>query len=110
MLTIRNSSLLAISSVSVSNLMLSIRSLAASLSLDSSDLLLSTAELSRVHWRPGRRAGEIIVEMDAVEEDHEMLTVASHHAGLRVTQVGLYEDSLMPAASAPRKYSSGRSG
>lgn len=48
--------------------MLSIRSLAAQLSLSiDHDMLLSTAELSRVRWRRGRHDRELIVEIDTVE-------------------------------------------
>lgn len=98
--------LLSVSSVSVSRLMLSIRSLAAFLEIDS-DLLLSDAELSRVQWRTGHRAGELIVEIEAVEAfDDEVLVVdanysmhvRTHTPVLHATRVGVYEDEKMPGA------------
>jgi len=92
-----SNSLLAISSVSISHLMLNIRSLASALSLDSSDLLLSATELSRVRWRAGARAGEIIVDVNAVEEDHELQALAVSQS-LHMTQVGVYDDALLPGA------------
>lgn len=60
--------LLAITCISVSRLMLDIRTLTAELS-PSMDLdeLLSTAELNRVRWRRGRHDRELIVELDTVE-------------------------------------------
>lgn len=60
--------MLSLTSVSVSRLMLSIRSLAAGLQLDPV-WLLSNAELSRVHWRRGAHDGELIVEIDARDDD-----------------------------------------
>ena len=50
--------------------MLSIGSLASHLDTDP-DTLLSTAELSRVTWRRGAHDGEIIVDVDTVEDDRE---------------------------------------
>lgn len=48
--------------------MLSIRSLAAQLSIPMDhDMLLSTAELSRVRWRRGKHDRELIVDIDTVE-------------------------------------------
>ena len=48
--------------------MLSIRSLAAQLSLSMDhDMVLSTAELSRVRWRRGKHDRELIVDVDTVE-------------------------------------------
>ncbi|EPS97863.1 hypothetical protein FOMPIDRAFT_1127707 [Fomitopsis schrenkii] len=64
----RHSFFLAISCISVSRLMLSIRSLAAQLSIPMDhDMLLSTAELSRVRWRRGKHDRELIVDIDTVE-------------------------------------------
>ena len=62
-----SSVLLALSSIAVSRLMLSIRSLAASLSLQP-DWLLNNTELNRVNWKLGPREGEIVVEMDTFED------------------------------------------
>ncbi|PCH44399.1 hypothetical protein WOLCODRAFT_76925 [Wolfiporia cocos MD-104 SS10] len=62
---------MAVPSVCVSRLMLSIHSLAASLDVNT-DALLSAAELSRMHWRPGAHAGEIFVDIDAVEVEDEL--------------------------------------
>lgn len=48
--------------------MLSIRSLAAQLSLSMDlDTLFSTAELSRIRWKRGEHDRELIVDVDAVE-------------------------------------------
>ena len=66
--------LLSLASVAVSRLMLSIRSLAARLSLEP-DWLLNNTELGRVNWKPGRREGELIVEVDAIEDDYELKSV-----------------------------------
>lgn len=86
--------------------MLSLHSLAAFLEIDS-DLLLSDAELSRVQWRTGHRAGELIVEIEAVEApDDEVLVVdanysmhvRTHTPVLHATRVGVYEDEKMPGA------------
>ncbi|KAM5539347.1 hypothetical protein V8D89_006981 [Ganoderma adspersum] len=59
--------LLGLSSVAVSRLMLSIRCLAASLSLQP-DWLLNNTELNRVNWKHGSHDGELIVEVDAFED------------------------------------------
>ncbi|PCH34332.1 hypothetical protein WOLCODRAFT_15258 [Wolfiporia cocos MD-104 SS10] len=56
--------------ICISHIMLNVRSMAASLNVHS-DMLLSTAELSRLQWRPGTRAGEIVVDVDTVEDDNE---------------------------------------
>ncbi|KAH9829490.1 uncharacterized protein C8Q71DRAFT_863249 [Rhodofomes roseus] len=93
--------LLALSSVSVSRLIFSIRSLAAALSMDSITLL-STAELSRIRWKQGAHDGELIVEIDTVEEDeHEMGDLYSpqhipHTPRPYTTRVGVYNDELLP--------------
>lgn len=96
--------LLSLCSVSVSRIMLSIRSLAASLSMDV-DMLLSDAELSRVHWRQGVREGELIVEIEAPDEDDIQLGIMdeipygrSHTPAIYATRVGVYDDVLMPGA------------
>ena len=47
--------------------MLGIRSLAARLSLEP-EWLLNNTELSRVNWKRGPRTGELIVEIDAIED------------------------------------------
>ena len=68
MINLRRSFGLAITCISVSRLMFSIRSLAAQLSLPMDhDMLLSTAELSRVRWRRGKHDRELIVDIDTVE-------------------------------------------
>ncbi|KAH9948201.1 hypothetical protein B0H21DRAFT_735021 [Amylocystis lapponica] len=98
--------LLAIVSVSVSRLMLSIHSLAASLSMDS-NWLLNNAELSRVRWRKGSRDGELIVEVDAVEEDTlelgDVKGVRSHTPVIRQTRVGVYDDGVLPGTVYPNR-------
>lgn len=53
--------------------MLSIRSLAAQLSLSMDlDTLFSTAELSRIRWKRGEHDRELIVDVDAVEARIEL--------------------------------------
>lgn len=59
-----NSLMLSLTSVSISRIMLSIRSLAADLTNDPSVLMLNDNELGRVSWRKGPNAGDIIVDMD----------------------------------------------
>ncbi|RPD64779.1 hypothetical protein L227DRAFT_591105 [Lentinus tigrinus ALCF2SS1-6] len=66
--------LLALSAASISRLMLGIRSLAARLSV-APDWLLNNTELGRVNWKPGRREGELIVEVEAVEDELELKSV-----------------------------------
>jgi len=56
--------MLALTSVSVSRIMLSIRCLTADLTSDPAVLVLNNNELSRVSWRKGENAGDIIVDMD----------------------------------------------
>ncbi|KII93118.1 hypothetical protein PLICRDRAFT_49194 [Plicaturopsis crispa FD-325 SS-3] len=55
--------MVAVTSVSISRVMLSIRSLAASLSSDP-EWVLNHAELMRLHWKRGAYAGEIVVDVD----------------------------------------------
>ena len=83
--------------------MLSIRTLAARLSVND-DWLLNNAELSRVHWKPGSRAGELIVEVEAAEEDHEMKGAdlswsINKHEYTHTTTVGHYDDMILPGAN-----------
>ncbi|TFY63696.1 hypothetical protein EVJ58_g3105 [Rhodofomes roseus] len=83
--------LLAVSSVSVSRLILSIRSLASQLSIDP-DTLLSTAELSRITWKRGAYDGEIVVEINTIEEDSYDMDELEHSGrsstpGFYTTQV-----------------------
>ncbi|KZT73370.1 hypothetical protein DAEQUDRAFT_762283 [Daedalea quercina L-15889] len=92
--------ILAVSSVSVSRLMFSIRSLAAALSMDSV-ALLSTAELSRIRWKQGAHGGELIVEIDTVEDDLELGSMyhppqLPHSPRIYTTRVGVYNDELLP--------------
>ncbi|TFY52793.1 hypothetical protein EVJ58_g9812 [Rhodofomes roseus] len=92
--------MLTVSCVSVSRLMFSIRSLAAALSMDSITLL-STAELSRIRWTHGAHDGELIVEIDTVEDEHEMGDLYSppqipHASRPYTTRVGVYNDELLP--------------
>jgi hypothetical protein len=55
--------MLAITSICISRVMLGIRSLAAELVSDPA-LVLNNAELSRVCWKKGPNAGELIVDVD----------------------------------------------
>ncbi|EPQ60343.1 hypothetical protein GLOTRDRAFT_124100 [Gloeophyllum trabeum ATCC 11539] len=69
----------ALMSVSMSRLMLSIRSLSVSLGTDP-DWLLSHLEMSRLHWTKGARDGELIVEVGVgrTEDEYELQTPSSH--------------------------------
>ncbi|EPS97859.1 hypothetical protein FOMPIDRAFT_90073 [Fomitopsis schrenkii] len=91
--------LLAITCISVSRLMLSIRTLAAEIS-PSMDLdeLLSTAELNRVRWRRGRHDRELIVEIDTVEgleldEPEGLLDRPSGTPSVYMSTVGRYTNA-----------------
>ncbi|KAI0640252.1 hypothetical protein C8Q77DRAFT_1045330 [Trametes polyzona] len=89
--------LLCIAAVSVSRLMLSIRSLAERLSV-SPDWLLNNTELSRVNWKPGTRNGELIVEIDPIE-DVEMASVEEKRAAspaVYTTRVGVLDHPVYP--------------
>lgn len=92
---------LAAPSVAMSRLMLSMRSLAPSISSDP-DLLLSMSELSRVRWKPGSSNREIHVEIDTVEpgvyelHDVEENSTSGHISQPRIpaihmTRVGVYD-------------------
>ncbi|KAI0779007.1 hypothetical protein BD413DRAFT_632767 [Trametes elegans] len=81
--------LLTIAAISVSRLMLSIRSLAARLSV-SPDWLLNNTELSRVNWKPGARNGELIVEIEAAEDDLELASVDELHQVKRSDTPAIY--------------------
>ncbi|KAH9854418.1 hypothetical protein C2E23DRAFT_884010 [Lenzites betulinus] len=90
--------LLAIGAVSVSRLMLSIRSLAEQLSV-SPDWLLNNTELSRVNWKQGARLGELIVEIEPIEEDVEMASVEEKRAAspaVYTTRVGVLDHTVYP--------------
>ena len=90
--------------------MLSVRSLASRLSV-APDWLLSNAELARVNWKPGRTKGELIVEVDAVEDDVEMKVVddgspPANRPALHTTRVGVLEHAVYPGTrdyKTPRK-------
>lgn len=76
--------------------MLSIGSLASHLDTDP-NTLLSTAELSRVTWRRGAHDGEIIVDVDTVEDDHETDDRSSATTrGFYVSQAWVYDDVILP--------------
>lgn len=94
--------LLCIAAVSVSRLMLSIRSLAEQLSV-SPDWLLNNTELSRVNWKPGTRNGELIVEIEPLEDDVEMASVddlgeekRTATPAVYTTRVGVLEHQVYP--------------
>lgn len=80
--------------------MLSIRCLAASLSLQP-DWLLNNTELNRVNWKHGSHDGELIVEVDAFE-DLEMDEIESptdkRPAGslIHVSRVGVLNYPVYP--------------
>ncbi|KAH9885401.1 hypothetical protein C8Q73DRAFT_749196 [Cubamyces lactineus] len=91
--------LLGVASISVSRLMLSIRSLAARLSV-SEHWLLNNTELSRVNWKPGRN-GELIVEIEAAEDDVELKSVdedtkRSATPAIYTTRVGVLDHPVYP--------------
>ncbi|KZT73380.1 hypothetical protein DAEQUDRAFT_467273 [Daedalea quercina L-15889] len=105
--------LLAVSSVSVSRLILSIRSLASQLDIDP-ETLLSTAELSRIQWRQGAHDGEIIVDINTVEDDPYdpdgvQNSGRSSTPGFYITQVGVYDDITLPVPSTTAKAGKPRS-
>lgn len=85
--------------VSVSRLMLSIRSLAEQLSV-SPDWLLNNTELSRVNWKQGTRNGELIVEIEPLEDDVEMASVDEEKRtatpAVYTTRVGVLEHQVYP--------------
>ncbi|KAI0801418.1 hypothetical protein C8Q74DRAFT_490241 [Fomes fomentarius] len=91
----------ALASVAVSRLMLSIRSLAAQLSLEP-DWLLNHTELGRVNWKPGSRDGELIVEIDNGDDDVELTTVEEDSPTSKrvyapvLSRVGVLEHSVYP--------------
>lgn len=87
--------------------MFSIGSLASAFSMDV-NTLLSSAELSRISWRPGAHGGEFIVEIDSAgpeDEDLEDLELGDMYGTARLpraaprihtTTVGVYEDDFLP--------------
>lgn len=91
----------ALASVAVSRLMLSIRSLAAQLSLEP-DWLLNHTELGRVNWKPGGRDGELIVEIDNPDDDIELTTVEDNSPTFKraytpvLSRVGVLDHSVYP--------------
>ncbi|KAI0673950.1 hypothetical protein C8Q78DRAFT_1076902 [Trametes maxima] len=94
--------LLGIAALSVSRVMLSIRSLATRLSV-SPDWLLNNTELSRVNWKPGARNGELIVEIEPMEDDLELASVDELHKGapsptpaIYTTRVGVLNHPVYP--------------
>ena len=94
-----SSLLLGVASISVSRLMLSIRSLAARLSV-SEHWLLNNTELSRVNWKPGLN-GELIVEIEANEDDVELKSVdedtkRSATPAIYTTRVGVLDHPVYP--------------
>ena len=91
--------------------MLSIHSLAASLSTDS-NWLLNNAELSRVRWRKGAREGELIVEIDRDDDvEDEPLELYDVKGGaqrartpvIHQTRVGVYDDVALPGVLYPNR-------
>lgn len=75
--------------------MLSIRSLAAQLSLPMDlDTLFSTAELSRIRWKRGEHDRELIVEVDTVEgvelDGSDGQLASSGEPAIHMTMVGRY--------------------
>ncbi|CCL98057.1 uncharacterized protein FIBRA_00051 [Fibroporia radiculosa] len=93
--------LLTISTISAGRLMLSIRSLAAQLSVDS-DLLLSDAELSRVRWKRGAHDGEIIVEIDVGDVPLDEFG-SGQYPVLRASRVGVFDGAVYPGADKLQK-------
>ncbi|KAL6307806.1 hypothetical protein BKA93DRAFT_815776 [Sparassis latifolia] len=99
MLRLIRDALLGLISIATSHLMLSIRSLAANLSIDP-NWLLNNAELSRVQWRKGAHDGELIVEIGPREEDEVELSDVTEKRGptptLYTSRVGTYDDLVPP--------------
>lgn len=72
------------------------------------DTLLSTAELSRIQWKRGAYDGEIIVEVDTVEEDEYDMDNMTHTGrsstpGFYTTEVGTYDDIPLPIPDTMRR-------
>lgn len=100
--------MLAITSISISRVMLSIRSLAANFGSDEA-WLLNNVELSRVRWKKGAHDGEIIVDVQPVEGDELVLPSVngprSQKCGVltvRTTCVGVMDDpERVPLSPGP---------
>ena len=93
--------------------MLSIRSLAASLSLHP-DWLLNNTELSRVNWKHGPHNGELIVEVDTFEElemdemhSESSTSKRAQSSSVHVSRVGVPNHPVYPGTrdykSPPRE-------
>ncbi|CDO77268.1 hypothetical protein BN946_scf184753.g18 [Trametes cinnabarina] len=100
---IYSNALLGIAAASVSRLMLSIRSLAARLSVNP-DWLLNHTELGRVNWKQGLN-GELIVEVDPAEHELELTSMDDAQREKRsvtpavyTTRVGVLEDVVYPGS------------
>ncbi|OSD01197.1 hypothetical protein PYCCODRAFT_1436691 [Trametes coccinea BRFM310] len=101
---IYSNALLGIAAASVSRLMLSIRSLAARLSVNP-DWLLNNTELSRVNWKYGGN-GDLIVEINRGpdQDDLELTSIdddmpkekRSATPAVYTTRVGVLEDVVYP--------------
>lgn len=79
--------------------MLSIRSLAAELTSNPSSVLLNNTELSRVQWRKGNHAGDILVDM-GTRRDHDQKPEAVG-IGMQVRYERTYEHDLESVRARP---------
>lgn len=71
------------------------RSLASDLHGAGPDLLLSMSELSRVHWKPGHRQGELHVEINGVEDgSYELRSIDD--------DIDQEDDHRLPSQGTPR--------
>ncbi|KZP20642.1 hypothetical protein FIBSPDRAFT_891737 [Athelia psychrophila] len=91
--------MLSLTSTVVSRIMLSIRSLAAELTSNPSSVLLNNTELSRVQWRKGNHAGDILVDM-GTRRDHDQKPEAVG-IGMQVRYERTYEYDLESVRARP---------
>lgn len=114
-----SSSVLAIHSICASHLILSIQSLASDMGSDPT-FLLSNIEISRVAWRRGSTANELIVEvgdaeaplelidLDPLASDLETLKKQSSRRTIRASRVGVYDARSAHADLGFRTYTYSR--
>lgn len=83
--------MLSLTSTVVSRIMLSIRSLAAELTSNPSppSVPLNSTELSRVRWRKGSHAGDILVDVHTGREHDRKVDAVG--IGMQIRYEGTYE-------------------
>jgi hypothetical protein len=103
--------MLAVTSASISRVMLSIHSLAAKIGTDP-EWLLSNLELSRVRWTKGSHDAELIVEVDAVDydewesaiDDFDMKSYGRSGPAANPTNVGAVDAYYAGTSAYPYSY------